>query len=380
MKLITQKRKKEFAITMYNTACKVMIQGTHRQFWASNEFPLLFRIADEVLTKGRSYSDAYMICTGCKVDINGIDLIPCDHEVDSDDDERNNLDVARCATPGYNVQSVECLDEVNSSDESLLEFRIKNTNKTRLRKRSKTGRTASSPRSSNKKKVLKKAGLSKKPAKCAPQSKDNLIITQRLNNLEDALCKVESNYANETAKVFSTEQAIKSVVSSKFMELVRDLKDQHKHQLNLINDEMKSMREEYELQIKTLKSSNESLKGRLASVNDTCNNLEKRVKDLKVDNCELSNKFKNFQFKVKSAEAEVEINKGNCLRTLENIRDEFYKQERVKQLEEIREVINNTSEISEKLTIHQRYQKSPWKSLMSVQRMTIMKFLLAVKS
>ena len=65
-----------------------MIQGTHHQFWASNEFPLLFRIADEVLTKWRSYSDAYMICTGSKVDIDidGIDLIPSDHEVDSDDD------------------------------------------------------------------------------------------------------------------------------------------------------------------------------------------------------------------------------------------------------------------------------------------------------
>ena len=70
------------------------------------------------------------------------------------------------------------------------------------------------------------------------------------------------------------------------MELVRDLKDQHKHQLNVINGEMKSMREEYELQIKTLKSLNESLKGSLASVNDRCNNLEKRVKDLKVDNCD----------------------------------------------------------------------------------------------
>ena len=81
------------------------------------------------------------------------------------------------------------------------------------------------------------------------------------------------------------------------MELVRDLKDQHKHQLNLINSEMKSMREEYELQIKTLKSLNESFKGSLASVNDRCTNLEKRVKDLKVDNCELSNKLKTSEFK-----------------------------------------------------------------------------------
>ena len=194
-------QKKIFTITMYNTVCKVMIQGTHRQFWASNEFPLLFRIADEVLTKGRSYSDAYMICTGSKVDIDGIDLIHSDHEADSDDDESNNLDVAGCVTPGYNVQSVECFDEANSSDESLLEFKIKNTNKTPLRKRSKTGRAASSPRSSNKKRVLKKAGRSRKPVKFAPQSKDNLIITQRLNNLKEALCKVESNYANEAAKV-----------------------------------------------------------------------------------------------------------------------------------------------------------------------------------
>ena len=114
----------------------------------------------------------------------------------------NNLDVARCATPGYNVQSVECLDEVNSSDESLLEFKIKNTNKTPLRKRSKTGRAASSPQSSDKKKVLKKAGRSKKPVKFALQSKDNLIITQRLNNLEDALCKVESNYAKMKLQKF----------------------------------------------------------------------------------------------------------------------------------------------------------------------------------
>ena len=202
---------------------------------------------------------------------------------------------------------LKCLDEVNSSDESLLEFRIKNTNKTSLRKGSKTGRAASSPQSSNKKKVLKKAGLSKKPVKFAPQSKDNFIITQRLNNLEEALCKVESNYANEAAKVLSTEQTKESVVSSKFIELVRDLKDQHKHQLNLINGEMKSMREEYELQIKTLIFLNESLKGSHASVNDRCNNLEKRVKDLKVDNCELSDKLKNSELKVKSNEAEIEI-------------------------------------------------------------------------
>ena len=293
-----------------------------------------------------------MICTGNKVDIGGIDLIPNDHEVDSDNDERNNLDVARYATPGYNVQRVECIDEVNSSHELLLEFKIKNTNKTPLRKRSKTGRAASSPPLSNTKRILKKAGLSKKPVKFAPHSKDNLIITQRLNILEEALCKVESNYANEAAKVLSTEQAIKSMISSKFMELVRDLKDLTSTNFkNLINGEMKSMRDEYELQIKTLKSLNESLKGSLASVNDRCNNLEKRVKDLKVDNCELSNKLKNSEFKVKSNEAEIEINKGNCLKTLEivdGIRDEIYKQERVKQSEEIREVVNKISEISEK--------------------------------
>ena len=29
----------------------------------------------------------HMICTGSKVDIDGVDLIPSDHEVDSDDDE-----------------------------------------------------------------------------------------------------------------------------------------------------------------------------------------------------------------------------------------------------------------------------------------------------
>ena len=167
-------KKKIFTITMYNTVCKVMIQGTHRQFWASNEFPLLFRIVDEVLTKGRSYSDAYMICTGSKVDIDGIDLIPSDHEVDFDDDERNNLDVVRCATPGYNVQGVERLYEVNSSGESLLEFKIKNTNKTPLRKRNKARRAASSPRSSDTKKILKKAGLSKKLVKFPPQSKITL--------------------------------------------------------------------------------------------------------------------------------------------------------------------------------------------------------------
>ena len=64
----------------------------------------------------------------------------------------------------------------------------------------------------------------------------------------------------------------------------------------------------------------------------------------------MSNKLKNSEFKVKPNEAEIDINKGNCLRTLElveSIRDEIHKQERVKQSEEIREVINNTSEISE---------------------------------
>ena len=138
------------------------------------------------------------------------------------------------------------------------------------------------------------------------------------------MCKVASNYANEATKVLSTEQAIESMISSKFMELVRDLKDQHKHQLNLINGEMKSMREEHEPQIKTLKSLNESLKESLASVNDRCNNLEKRVKDLKVDNCELSNKLKSSEFN----KAEIEINKGNCSRRLEivdRIRDEIDK-------------------------------------------------------
>ena len=64
----------------------------------------------------------------------------------------------------------------------------------------------------------------------------------------------------------------------------------------------------------------------------------------------MSNKLKNSEFKVRSNEAEIDINKGSCLRTLElveSIRDEIHKQERVKQSEEIREVINNTSEISE---------------------------------
>ena len=124
-----------------------------------------------------------MICNGNKVDIVGIDLIFGDHEVDSDDDERNNLDVVRCETLGHNVQGVGCIDEVNSLDESLLEFKIKNINKTPLRKRSKTGRAALSPRLSNNKKVLKKAGLLKNPVKFAPQSKGKIKITQRLNNL-----------------------------------------------------------------------------------------------------------------------------------------------------------------------------------------------------
>ena len=63
------------------------------------------------------------------------------------------------------------------------------------------------------------------------------------------------------------------------------------------------------------------------------------------------NKLKNSEFKVKSDDAEIQINQGNYLRPLETvdrIRDEIYKQARVKQSEEIIEVINNTSKISEK--------------------------------
>ena len=44
------------------------------------------------------------------------------------------------------------------------------------------------------------------------------------------------------------------------MKLIRDLKDHHKHQLNLINGEIKNIGKDCEVQIENSESLNESLK------------------------------------------------------------------------------------------------------------------------
>ena len=78
-----------FTVTLYNTKCKVPIQGPFRDQWIVREFPQLQEMVS-VLEQGLSISEAYNQCTGGTKKLN---ITSADDLNISDVDEDDGVDV-----------------------------------------------------------------------------------------------------------------------------------------------------------------------------------------------------------------------------------------------------------------------------------------------
>ena len=56
-----------FALTLFNTNRKIMIQGNHRELWVEREFPLLKDLASEK-SQGKDLMMLYQEATGTSMD------------------------------------------------------------------------------------------------------------------------------------------------------------------------------------------------------------------------------------------------------------------------------------------------------------------------
>ena len=64
-----------FAMTCFNTNCKVMVQGNHRDIWVENEFPVLKKIVIGLRDQVVDLSELYKEPAGSELEISVYDLV-----------------------------------------------------------------------------------------------------------------------------------------------------------------------------------------------------------------------------------------------------------------------------------------------------------------
>ena len=69
-----------FAVTCFDTNCKIMVQGNHRDLWVENEFPILKKIVIGLRDQVEDISELYKESAGLELQISVDDLVLSEYE------------------------------------------------------------------------------------------------------------------------------------------------------------------------------------------------------------------------------------------------------------------------------------------------------------
>ena len=263
-----------------------MVQGSHKDLWVENEFPVLKKIVVGLREEADNISEIYLKSAGLDLDLSDHDLV-----LSEDEDGHAELEQDAAAEVGLEAaaerQPVRPM-QVELSDDSDLESdtefngwlakEVKKSYKEKAKGKKSPKRLRRSisviPKkcvnNSVKQKDIK-TGKNKSTATCSSDEHSQTLL-DRLLNLEGEDTEHHSNRVQNT--VFQ-EERIKQIVDSAIKDTLEDFKTQHKNSIVLLSRQLEENKKLYEEEIKKLNDLIEKQRGKLTSVNDRLNNVEK---------------------------------------------------------------------------------------------------------
>ena len=120
-----------FAVTCFDTNCKIMVQGNHRDLWVENEFPILKKIVIGLRDQVEDLSELYKESTGSELEISVDDPVLSEDEAGAG--EARNESVAaieRLPVTNDNIEDGNASDfESDSEFYGWLSKEVKNLEK-----------------------------------------------------------------------------------------------------------------------------------------------------------------------------------------------------------------------------------------------------------
>ena len=228
-----------------------MIQGSHKDVWAKNEFQLQKKLVDAYF-EDENLSDIYVLATGTKIEVQNEDLVPSDNEKEEE------------------LQQSEDSDDDYEVDKEIL---VIDTPKSKLKSPMRKKRSPA--------KQLTKLSIDKTTFKSYEQSKEKATsslnlpvdtelqnIELRMRNLEEITSVMDNTIASQVSNIMEHESEIEKLISCKIEEQLRDLKEQHKNGISILSKKLTEIEEQFEKELAALKTDAEKVKTRIINVND----------------------------------------------------------------------------------------------------------------
>ena len=323
-----------FAVTCFETNCKIMVQGNHKDLWVETEFPILKKVVVGLREEADNISEIYKKSAGLDLDLSD------EHMILSEDEDGHAgrvhdaaAEVGRDAvTERQPVRPMQVELSDDSDLESDTEFygwlakEVKKSSKEKTKGKKSPKRLRRSISVIPKKCVnysvkQKDTKIDKSKLTAACSSDDHSqTLHDRILNLEDQVEKILNTISNREQNTVFQEELIKQIVDSAIKDILEDFKTQHKNSIVLLSRQLEENKRLYEEEIKKLKDLIEKQRGKLASANDRLNNVEKKLKDVdqrvtlvrNITTDEI-NQVKDEMLRLKdSANSSSEISKEKC--------------------------------------------------------------------
>ena len=259
-----------FALTLFNTNRKIMIQGNHRELWVEREFPLLKDLVSET-SQGK---DLMMLCkeaTGTSMDhVSFDDLDESDSENnDQTDPDPNSAENQVRRSPGPMIdESIRLFDDEDFGDDDSDKVSFDKLDLKTFTPKSRKGQPGKKQKKADKKKVQFK-----------PKNISVFELDSRIKAMEDFTSKIDSVISGKLTEIVMQEGLIYNIVKVRIKEELKDLKIKHKNSLSILERKLQDNGNSFNIKLTKIESELETLRGKLATTIEKLSRLERVVKN-----------------------------------------------------------------------------------------------------
>ena len=242
-----------FSIPIFKTTRNIIIQGSHRDYFADKENLWLRNLIDEedIITYHNEAT--------------GKQIKP--EELLADQENINNTEFINLDL-GISINNSINIDPSTPVNTRSLNIQpLKSVNKQRVRQRKSLVD------------VLKKAAKGKQSKKS-----DEDVIVSRLEHLEMLHSQMDSIIGNNFESKAAQEEIINNIVDSKFEEFKKDYSQQLVNSSGVSDQKYESLEKLFHDQFRKIKNDVKKISGKIGTLNEPCNNIERRLKKDDNDN------------------------------------------------------------------------------------------------
>ena len=252
-KKVNKKKKSDqslLSVTIFKTTRNIIIQRSHRDYFAEKEYPWLRNLIDkeDIIT---SYNEA------TREQIKPEELL-------ADSENINNIEFINLDLGISTSSSINIDPSTPVNTRSLNIQQLKSINKQRVRQR----KSLAAPVD-----VLKKAAKGKQSKK-----NDEDVIVSRLENLEMLYSQMDNIIGNNFESIAAREEIINKIVDWKFKEFKKDYSQQLINSSKVSDQKYESLEKLFHDQFTKIKNDVEKISGKIGTLNERCNNIERRLK------------------------------------------------------------------------------------------------------